>query len=71
MCKPKKPPQTPTPAPAPAPALANASVAQSEAASPDEEETLRAVKRRGRNALRIDLAATGAAGGSGLNIPQG
>lgn len=78
------PAPTPAPAPAPAPAQAQAPAPAQPAASPadlaksqevrDEnmgDGTNIKAKKRGRNALRIDLQAGDAgAGGQGLNVPR-
>ena len=64
----QKQPQTETPAAAPPPPAdpATAPVVDSGAAS---EKNLVNAKRAGRRSLRIDLASSGPAGGSGLSIP--
>lgn len=75
MCKSKKIVQqvAEAPAAAPPPAQPSAAVNQVMATNPDdlapERQNVRN-KRKGRNALRIDLGA-GAAGATGLNVPQG
>lgn len=54
------------PAPAPAPAEPTASVAQ---ADPSPKSSIEDDNRKGRRALRIDMAAPAPVGGAGLNIP--
>jgi hypothetical protein len=76
MCKPKTPKieqaaATP-PAPTPAPAAPSAAVAQADPQSPEvgSEDATTKMKRKGRNALKIDLTMGGTGGGSGLNVPN-
>lgn len=55
------------PAPAPAPAEPTASVAQADP-SPHVDSGVDA-NRKGRRALRIDMATPAPTGGAGLNVP--
>lgn len=67
MCTPKQQQvQNPAAAAPPPPDPAMAPVVDAGAAS---QKNLLASKRAGRKSLRIDLASSGPAGGSGLNIP--
>lgn len=72
LFKPKVP-KTPTPAAAPPPPEESptAPVLNEGDARSAAESRLSSARRKGRNALRIDLQVGGAgAGGTGLNIPR-
>lgn len=60
------PPLTPPPVP-----IAQPRMSDSESKSTDQSAPSLAIKKKakGGNPLRIDLAGTGAGGGSGLNVP--
>ena len=74
MCKPKvQAPAQVAPAPTPAPSAPSATAAQADPQSPEasnSEDSLARMKRKGRNALKIDLSMGGTGGGSGLNVPN-
>lgn len=73
MCKPKvSTPKVEPPAPTPAPAAPSAAANQADPQSPEvgSENEATKLKRKGRNALKIDLNMGGTGGGSGLNIPN-
>jgi hypothetical protein len=74
--KPPSPtPSPPAPVPAPAPAQAPATVLQQQNGqeTSDAQSITELAKKRGRNALRIDLSTGmgGTGGGVGLGIPTG
>ena len=69
MCTPKIPKTTPSvPVAAPPPETMSAGSSQAEPRALDDMDTAERARRRGRNGLKIDLAAP-SGGSSGLNVP--
>lgn len=68
MSAPKAPPPPPPPPPPPAPA-APVPIPELKTTDPSMDKSANALNKKGRQKLRIDMAAP-ASEGSGLNIPQ-